>query len=424
MTLAKSLEQYSSNELDDLLKLVGVRQHILSRAHIDGFRLVRLSNAQVMGLPFTPMERWKLQLVRTSDTVFKIFTRGQRSAGACPIYHICAMLRHTFGYSSLIVDEIKQVMLAHTDAGIRGDRLITFDQWAQLFEWISSTLDLSTPEKLNRRMGSYISVKPDDAGRTPLQAKHCSGDEMPCMPLHQPSAAGPSCMHMPELFRDILNGEDSLASPTSTLQEESAQNSGSPAAASTSRSSNGNMHALQALRAAGGVASLEPQGQPTALRTGARALPIPAAWMSVRTGEPEPRRQSSVSPPPLIIAAQSIQPRLPHTLRPVPPRLQVRLQGLAEVRTDMQTRSRSPPRRRLTPTPSDDAAGRDREPVVGLGWRSGSEGVQARLPALLSWMHGSGAVAMGRRSSRDSLQAFAARNQDNATQGQIISQSR
>lgn len=80
------------------MQLVGVRQHILSRAHIDGFRLVRLSNAQVMGLPFTPMERWKLQLVRTSDTVFKIFTRGQRVNGACPIHHICAMLRHTFGY--------------------------------------------------------------------------------------------------------------------------------------------------------------------------------------------------------------------------------------------------------------------------------------------------------------------------------------
>lgn len=68
-----------------------------------------------------------------------------------------------------MVDEVKQVLLAHTDAGIRGDRQITFDQWAQLFEWISSRLDVSTPEKLHRRMGSYIGVKLDDAGRAPLQ---------------------------------------------------------------------------------------------------------------------------------------------------------------------------------------------------------------------------------------------------------------
>lgn len=67
------------------------------------------------------------------------------------------------------MDEVKQVMLTHTDAGIRGDRQITFDQWAQLFEWISSRLDLSTPEKVNRRMGSYINIKLDDAGRAPLQ---------------------------------------------------------------------------------------------------------------------------------------------------------------------------------------------------------------------------------------------------------------
>lgn len=72
-------------------------------------------------------------------------------------------------YSSVVVNEVKQVLLAHTDAGIRGDRQITFDQWAQLFEWISSRLDVSTPEKLHRRMGSYIGFNLDDAGRAPLQ---------------------------------------------------------------------------------------------------------------------------------------------------------------------------------------------------------------------------------------------------------------
>lgn len=92
------------------MQLVGVRQHILTRAHIDGYRLVRLSHAQVRGLPFTPLERWKLQLIRTSDTVFKIFARGQRSGGVCPIHHICVMLRHTFGYASTALRALYRLM--------------------------------------------------------------------------------------------------------------------------------------------------------------------------------------------------------------------------------------------------------------------------------------------------------------------------
>lgn len=82
------------------------------------------------------------------------------------------MLRVECRYSSIVVEDVKQVLLTHTDAGIRGDRQITFDQWAQLFEWISNRLDLSTPEKLKRRMGSYIGMNLGDHGRTPLQVLH------------------------------------------------------------------------------------------------------------------------------------------------------------------------------------------------------------------------------------------------------------
>lgn len=254
-----------------------------------------------------------------------------------------------------------------------------------------------------------------------MQAKHCSGDEMPCMPLHQPSAAGPSCMHMPELFRDILHGEDSLASPTSILQEETAQNSGNPAAGTRQGGAQGHAHALRSLRTAGRGASLDPHGQPAPLRNGVHGVPVPAGWVPVSTLVPEPRRRTSVSPPPLVIAARPARPHLPRMLRPVPPGLQERLQGLTELGTVTQARSRSPPRRRLTPTPAAGGAARDREAVEGLGWHS-SEGVQARLPALLSWMQAG--TAAGGRGSRDSLQAFAARNQDNANPGQIMSQSR
>lgn len=79
------------------MQLVGVRPQILARAHVDGYRFVRLNPTAIQALPMTPLEKWKLQIIRTADEVFQVFTRGQRFGGICPIHHICVMLRHTFG---------------------------------------------------------------------------------------------------------------------------------------------------------------------------------------------------------------------------------------------------------------------------------------------------------------------------------------
>lgn len=229
-------------------------------------------------------------------------------------------------------------------------------------------------------------------------------------------------MHMPELFRDILHGDDGLASPTSTLQEETAHNSGSPVTAPMHARARSIPHGLQSLQSSNAGASVDSQGQPTPLRTGARGVPIPGAWIPVATLYPEGRRPTSDSPPPLVVAAQAQPLHVPRVVRPMPSRLQERLQGPSDPVAETQLRSRSPPRRRLTPTPSARTTERDREPVEVVGWRSGSEQVQARLPALLSWMQAGGTV-VNRRSSRGRLQAFVARNQDNAAPGQIMSPS-
>lgn len=233
-------------------------------------------------------------------------------------------------------------------------------------------------------------------------------------------------MHMPELFRDILQEEDSLHSPTSTLQEESPQNTGGPAGSASPGYVHNNAQPPRSVRAGRRGRSWESQqvqGQPTQLRLGARGGPVAATWFSVAAVEPEPQRPGSVSRSPLVIAAQTPRVRLPRTVQAVPPRLQERLQGPPEYATEVLQRSRSPPRRRLTPTPEAGISDRDREPSEGPGWRSGAERVQARLPALLSWMQGGNNIMSG-RGSRSTMQVFAARDQDNARQGRIMPWSR
>jgi hypothetical protein len=187
------------------MQLMGVRQHILSRGHVDGYRLVRLTNAQLTGFPFTPMERWKLQMIRRAYTVFKIFTRGLGSGGSCPVNVIARMLRQSFKcvpdphqqvsnlrtgfqftcttasiklvsayrYDAAIVEEVKQGLLSHTvgmNAGT-GERVVTFDQWVQLFHWIGSRLDIHDTDKLHQRMGAHFGVKELDEFRAPLQVR-------------------------------------------------------------------------------------------------------------------------------------------------------------------------------------------------------------------------------------------------------------
>lgn len=161
------------------------------------------------------------------------------------------------------------------------------------------------------------------------------------------------------------------------------------------------------------------QGQPTELRVGTRGGPVPAAWFSIAAVEPEPRRRSSVSRSPLVIAAQTQRLHLSRTLQSVPLGLQERLQGSPVSAPEVLQRSRSPPRRRLTPTPAADGAARDRELSDRAGFRSGAERVQARLPALLSLMQAGNSVLSGRRST-GAMQAFASRDQDNARQGRIV----
>ena len=79
------------------MQLLGVRQHILLRGHVDGYRLVRLTDAQLRGFPFTPMELWRLSLLRTAHVVFKLFTKGLACSGACPVSVICDVLQRDFG---------------------------------------------------------------------------------------------------------------------------------------------------------------------------------------------------------------------------------------------------------------------------------------------------------------------------------------
>ena len=185
------------------MQLMGVRQHILSRGHVDGYRLVRLTNAQLTGFPFTPMERWKLQMIRRAYTVFKLFTKGLGSGGSCPVNVIAHVLRQTFRYAhasmslslrclssgcctetdhkqleccrydAAVVEDVKQGLLSHTVGmhSASGERVVTFDQWAQLFHWIGSRLDIQDAEKLQQRMGSHIACKELDECRAPLQVR-------------------------------------------------------------------------------------------------------------------------------------------------------------------------------------------------------------------------------------------------------------
>lgn len=74
-------------------------------------------------------------------------------------------------YDAVVVEEVKQGLLSHT-VGMRatsGERVVTFDQWAQLFHWIGSRLDIHDTDKLQQRMGAHIGCKELDECRAPLQ---------------------------------------------------------------------------------------------------------------------------------------------------------------------------------------------------------------------------------------------------------------
>ena len=79
------------------VQLLGVRQKILQRSHVDGYRLARLSAAQLRGYPFSALEQWRLHLLRLSHVVFRVLSAGSAVGGACPISALCGALRHKFG---------------------------------------------------------------------------------------------------------------------------------------------------------------------------------------------------------------------------------------------------------------------------------------------------------------------------------------
>ena len=83
------------------MQLMGVRQRILLRAHVDGYRFVRLTTAQLAGFPFSPLEQWRLRLLRTAHLVFKMFTKGLDGSASCPIALICDLLLDPFRCATL-----------------------------------------------------------------------------------------------------------------------------------------------------------------------------------------------------------------------------------------------------------------------------------------------------------------------------------
>ena len=63
-------------------------------------------------------------------------------------------------FSDVAVEEVRQGLLAHSvivrDSA--GERIITFDQWAQLFDWVSHRLDIADDQVLQRRLGVDVGV--------------------------------------------------------------------------------------------------------------------------------------------------------------------------------------------------------------------------------------------------------------------------
>lgn len=111
--------------------------------------------------------------------IFQVSTRllSRKSTCACqPCLHFTEMgstQTCSCRYDAAVVEDVKQGLLSHT-VGMRaatGERVVTFDQWAQLFHWIGSRLDIHDAEKLQKRMGAHIGCKELDECRAPLQVR-------------------------------------------------------------------------------------------------------------------------------------------------------------------------------------------------------------------------------------------------------------
>lgn len=66
--------------------------------------------------------------------------------------------------------ELRKGLLSHTVVVRRvgGDRVITFDQWAQLFDWVGHHLDIHDPLQLKRRLGVDLNAPDGPQERSAL----------------------------------------------------------------------------------------------------------------------------------------------------------------------------------------------------------------------------------------------------------------
>lgn len=65
---------------------------------------------------------------------------------------------HARRYSAAIVSELGQGLVAHSvpARNAAGQRAISFDQWAQLFDWVSHHLGVTTEAALTERFGAEL----------------------------------------------------------------------------------------------------------------------------------------------------------------------------------------------------------------------------------------------------------------------------
>jgi hypothetical protein len=80
-------------------------------------------------------------------------------------------------YEDEVVSQVRHVLLVHTVIvrNSTGQRVVTFDQWAQLYDYISRRLGIVTLAKLQQRLGVQMSALHTVDPRFPLEVCCCWG---------------------------------------------------------------------------------------------------------------------------------------------------------------------------------------------------------------------------------------------------------
>lgn len=73
----------------------GVPPEALRGAAIDGYRLARMTAAQLHGLPLTPLDCRRVESICTANAAFKQFARATSSFPTT--VSICNLLQHSMG---------------------------------------------------------------------------------------------------------------------------------------------------------------------------------------------------------------------------------------------------------------------------------------------------------------------------------------